>query len=40
MRSRSRHTRAEGSRIIVKDVSGRHDVSLALVTTDIAEAVR
>jgi len=30
----------EGSRIIVKDVSGRHDISLALVTTDIAEAVR
>jgi opine dehydrogenase len=31
--------RAEGSRILVKDVSGRHDVKLALVTSDIAEAV-
>ena len=31
--------RAAGSRIIVKDVNGRHDVQLALVTTDIAEAV-
>lgn len=32
--------RAAGSRIIVKDSNGRHDVRLALVTTDIAEAVR
>lgn len=32
--------RAEGSRIIVKDSRGRHDAKLALVTTDIAEAVR
>ena len=32
--------RAAGSRILVKDVNGRHDVQLALVTTDIAEAVR
>jgi opine dehydrogenase len=32
--------RAAGSRILVKDVQGRHDVQLALVTTDIAEAVR
>jgi opine dehydrogenase len=31
--------RAAGSRIIVKDVHGRHDVQLALVTSDIAEAV-
>jgi opine dehydrogenase len=31
--------RAKGSRIIVKDSNGRHDVQLALVTTDIAEAV-
>jgi len=31
--------RAAGSRILVKDVNGRHDVQLALVTTDIAEAV-
>jgi opine dehydrogenase len=30
---------AAGSRILVKDVSGRHDVKLALLTTDIAEAV-
>jgi opine dehydrogenase len=30
----------EGSRIIVKDVNGRHDIGLALVTTHIAEAVR
>jgi len=28
-----------GSRILVKDVNGRHDVKLGLVTTDIAEAV-
>lgn len=32
--------RAAGSRIIVKDSKGRHDVKLALVTTDIADAVR
>jgi opine dehydrogenase len=32
--------RAAGSRIVVKDSNGRHDVKLALVTTDIAEAVR
>ena len=32
--------RAAGSRILVKDSQGRHDVKLALVTTDIAEAVR
>jgi len=31
--------RAAGSRIVVKDRNGRHDVKLALVTTDIAEAV-
>ena len=30
---------AAGSRIIVKDSNGRHDVQLALVTTDIAEVV-
>jgi opine dehydrogenase len=32
--------RAAGSRIVVKDAKGRHDVQLALVTTDIARAVR
>ena len=32
--------RAAGSRIVVTDASGRHEVELALVTTDIAEAVR
>ncbi|NPU10875.1 glycerol-3-phosphate dehydrogenase [Bradyrhizobium sp. 83002] len=32
--------RAAGSTIIVKDVSGRHEAKLALVTTDIGEAVR
>jgi opine dehydrogenase len=32
--------RAAGSRIIVKDVHGRHDVQLAVVTSDIAEAVK
>ena len=32
--------RAAGSRIIVKDAEGRHDVPLALVTTDIAAAIR
>jgi opine dehydrogenase len=31
---------AAGSRILVKDVNGEHDVQLALVTTDIADAVR
>jgi opine dehydrogenase len=31
--------RAAGSRIVLKDANGRHDVQLALVTTDIAEAV-
>ncbi|WGD54852.1 NAD/NADP octopine/nopaline dehydrogenase family protein [Bradyrhizobium sp. CB1650] len=30
--------RAAGSRILVKDHNGRHDIELALVTTDIAEA--
>jgi opine dehydrogenase len=32
--------RAEGSRMAVKDVNGWHEVKLALVTVDIAEAVR
>ena len=32
--------RAAGSRILLKDSNGRHEVQLALVTTDIAEAVR
>ena len=32
--------RAAGSRIVVKDHNGRHDVELALVTTDIAEAIQ
>jgi opine dehydrogenase len=32
--------RAAGSRILLKDVNGRHDVALALVTSDMAEAVR
>jgi opine dehydrogenase len=32
--------RAAGSRILLKDSNGRHDVQLALVTTDIAEAIR
>ena len=31
--------RAAGSRILVKDANGRHDVQLALVTTDIGAAV-
>jgi opine dehydrogenase len=31
--------RAAGSRIIVKDAKGRHEAQLALVTSDIAEAV-
>src|SRR5262249_37623451 len=30
---------AAGSRILVKDINGRHDVKLALVTTDIAKAI-
>src|ERR1700693_2872524 len=32
--------RAAGSRILVKDANGRHEVQLALVTTEIADAVR
>jgi len=32
--------RAAGSRIDLKDSNGRHDVKLALVTSDIAEAIR
>jgi opine dehydrogenase len=32
--------RAAGSRIVVKDARGRHEAQLALVTADIAEAVR
>jgi opine dehydrogenase len=32
--------RASGSRIVVKDAKGRHDVPLALVATDIAGAIR
>jgi opine dehydrogenase len=32
--------RAAGSRIILRDANGQHNVQLALVTTDIAEAVR
>jgi opine dehydrogenase len=32
--------RSAGSRIVLKDANGRHEVQLALVTTDIAEAVR
>jgi opine dehydrogenase len=32
--------RAAGSRIILKDANGRHDVQLALTTSDIAEAIR
>jgi opine dehydrogenase len=32
--------RAEDSRIVVKDIDGRHDVKLAFVTTDVAETVR
>jgi opine dehydrogenase len=31
---------AAGSCVIVKDANGRHDVKLALVTSDIAEAIR
>ena len=32
--------RAAGSRILVKDAKGRHDVRLSLVTTDIGAAIR
>jgi opine dehydrogenase len=32
--------RANGSRIVVKDSNGRHDVRLSLVTAEIADAVR
>jgi opine dehydrogenase len=32
--------RAAGSRIVLKDASGRHEVQLALVTSDIADAIR
>jgi opine dehydrogenase len=32
--------RAAGGKIVVKDFAGRHEVALALVTNDIAEAVR
>jgi opine dehydrogenase len=32
--------RAAGSRILLKDANGQHTVQLALVTTDIAEAIR
>jgi opine dehydrogenase len=32
--------RAAGSRIILKDANGRHEVRLALVTSDIAQAIR
>jgi opine dehydrogenase len=32
--------RAAGSRITLKDASGRHEAQLALVTTDIAEGIR
>jgi opine dehydrogenase len=32
--------RTAGSRIVVKDSKGRHDVRLALVTTELADAVR
>jgi len=32
--------RADGSRIIVRDSNGRHEAKLALVSADIAEAVR
>jgi opine dehydrogenase len=31
--------RAAGSRVVLKDARGRHDVKLALVTTEIADAV-
>lgn len=32
--------RAAGLRVVIKDANGRHDVKLALVTTEIAEAAR
>ena len=32
--------RAAGSRILLKDANGRHDIALALVTCDMTEAVR
>ena len=32
--------RAAGSRIMLKDANGRHDVQLTLVTSDMAEAIR
>ena len=32
--------RAAGSRIVVKDFKGRHEVAVALVTVDMGEAVR
>ena len=32
--------RGSGSRIVLKDAHGRHDVQLSLVTTDMSEAVR
>ena len=32
--------RAQGSRILLKDARGRHDAQLALVTSDIGEAIR
>src|SRR6185312_6795151 len=32
--------RAAESRIVVRDANGRHEAQLALVTSDIAEAVR
>ena len=32
--------RALGSRIVLKDASGRHDVQLSLITADISDAVR
>jgi len=35
-----RKHRDAGSRIVVKDTRGRHDVALALVTTEIAAAIR
>jgi opine dehydrogenase len=33
------HRKEAGARIVLKDVNGRHNVQLALATTDIAEAV-
>lgn len=35
-----RRHQAGGNRIVVKDARGRHDAALAMVTTDIAEAVK